>query len=157
MSDLIRRAVLGAVLATVSLIAVGPAAAQSRTGGAPNTMFAGIGLKGYDPVSYFTDAAAAEGSADITAEANSLTWRFVSAEHKAAFVADPAKYMPQYGGFCSWGVSQGRLFDVDPVNGWTISEGKLYVNFNADINATFAADPAAYIAKADVNWPELNK
>jgi hypothetical protein len=32
-------------------------------------------------------------------------------------------------------VSQGKLFDVDPVNAWKIVDGKLYLNFDHDIHA----------------------
>ncbi len=157
MTTVSRRTLFGAILAAATLTLAAPVLAQSRTGGAPNSMYAGIGLQGYDPVSYFADNAAAQGNADINAFANNLTWHFVSEEHKAAFEADPEKFMPQYGGFCTWGVANGKLFNVDPANGWTIFGGKLYVNFNADINATFAADPAAFIAKAEENWPTLNQ
>ena len=80
-----------------------------------------------------------------------------NAANLATFKGDPAKYAPQYGGFCSWGVSVGKLFDVDPVNGWKIADGKLYMNFNADINNTFSKDPAGYISKANGHWPALNR
>lgn len=158
MALLTRRALFGALMIAASVAAAAPVLAQSRTGGAPNSMYAGIGLKGYDPVAYFTDGKAVQGSSDITASANTLTWHFASEEHRAAFEADPEHFMPQYGGFCTWGVgAKNALFDVDPENGWTIVGDKLYVNFNADINATFAADPQTYIAKAETNWPGLNQ
>jgi len=140
----------------VSALASG-ASAQSRTGGSPNSMHAGIGLKGYDPVAYFVGGKAVPGSESITAAMNGLTWRFASAEHRTAFQKEPGKYIPQYGGFCAWGVAQGKLFDVDPVNGWTIVDDKLYVNFNGDILKLFKNDQAALIGKAEQNWPKLNQ
>lgn len=152
-----RRALFGALATVAALTVAAPVLAQSRTGGAPNSMYAGMGLKGYDPVSYFTDGKSAKGDAAISTKANGLTWNFTSEEHQAAFEANPEKYMPQYGGFCTWGVANGALFDVDPENGWTVVDDKLYVNFNADINATFAADPASFIAKAESHWPTLNQ
>ena len=96
-------------------------------------------------------------SAVAVASALAVTWQFASAEHRDAFKADPAKYAPQYGGFCSWGVAQGKLFDVDPVAGWTVSNGKLYLNFNGEINTTFARDAESSLVKAEKNWPGLNK
>jgi hypothetical protein len=30
------------------------------------------------------------------------------------FKADPAKYEPQYGGYCAYGVAQGYKPDTDP-------------------------------------------
>ncbi len=134
-----------------------PALAQSRTGGAPNSMYAGIGLKGYDPVAYFTGGKAQKGLETITATNAGLTWRFANAAHKAAFEKEPAKYLPQYGGFCAWGVANGKLFDIDPADGWTITDGKLFVVFNGDILKLFKADQTALVAKAEQNWPKLNQ
>ena len=134
-----------------------PAFAVKQTGGEYNTLHAGLGAKGYDVVSYFTVGAPVAGSDRYTAEYGGVKWQFSSGENLAAFKSDPAKFAPQYGGFCSWGVSVGKLFDVDPVNGWKIVDNKLYLNFNGDINATFSKDPAGFIGKANRNWGSLNK
>ncbi len=157
-TPLTRRAGIAAIMFGLTVSSVtSVASAQSRTGGSPNSMYAGIGLKGYDSVAYFTDGKAAPGLETITASSNGLTWRFASAEHRTAFQKEPGKYIPQYGGFCAWGVAQGKLFDVDPVNGWTIANDKLYVNFNGDILKLFKNDQAALIGKAEQNWPKLNQ
>lgn len=134
-----------------------PALAVKHTGGEYNTLYAGLGAKGYDVVAYFADGKTVQGSDRHTAEYGGVKWQFVSQEHRDLFAANPQRYAPQYGGFCSWGVSQGKLFDIDPVNGWKIVDGKLYLNFNADINGTFARDTQGYIAKANRHWPELNR
>ena len=153
-----RRALLALAVPLLTL-AAWPATshATKTTGGEYNSLHAGLGAKGYDVVSYFTDKKPAQGSDRFTASYGGVTWQFVSAEHRDLFKADPAKYAPQYGGYCSWGVAQGKLFDVDPVTGWTVSDGKLYLNFNGDINHTFARDSAGFIRKAEKNWPELNR
>lgn len=157
MTQLTRRAAFGVLLTAASMVAAAPVLAQSRTGGSPNSMFAGIGMKGYDPVAYFEDGKATQGNPDITASDGALTWHFSSEAHKAAFEANPNRYQPQYGGFCSWGVANGKLFEVDPENGWVIINDKLYVTFNADIKAVFVADASGLITKADANWPTLNQ
>ena len=131
--------------------------AVKQTGGEYNTLYAGLGAKGYDVVSYFTDKKPAQGSDKFTTTFGGVTWQFVSSEHRDMFKADPVKYAPQYGGFCSWGVSQGKLFDIDPVNGWTVSNAKLYLNFNGDINSKFARDTEGFVSKAERNWGGLNK
>ncbi len=149
---------IATVAAAFSLAGIAtPALAVKSTGGEYNTMYAGLGAKGYDVVSYFTAGKPAAGSDRYTAEYGGVKWQFASAENRDTFKADPAKYAPQYGGFCSWGVSVGKLFDVDPVNGWKIVDGKLYLNFNGDINATFSKDADGFIRKANNNWPSLNK
>lgn len=147
-----------AIVLAISLTGVAmPAHAVKQTGGEYNTMHAGLGAKGYDVVAYFTVGLPTPGTDRYTADFGGVKWQFASAENLATFKADPAKYAPQYGGFCSWGVSVGKLFDVDPVNGWKIVDGKLYLNFNGDINTTFAKDASGFISKANRNWPTLNK
>lgn len=135
----------------------GSAGAVKTTGREYNTLFAGLGAKGYDVVAYFTDGKPVRGSADFTHAYGGVTWQFASAAHRDLFAKSPAKYAPQYGGFCSWGVAAGKLFDVDPESGWTIENGKLYLNFNAELNGVFAGDPAGFIAKADRNWKPLDR
>lgn len=142
---------------SVFALAPTPAFAVKQTGGEYNTLYAGLGAKGYDVVSYFTDKKPMQGSDKFTVAHGGVTWQFASAEHRDMFKADPGKYAPQYGGFCAWGVAQGKLFDVDPANGWTVSNGKLYLNFNEDLNKTFARDTAGFINKAEDNWAGLNK
>lgn len=131
--------------------------AVKQTGGEYNTMFAGLGAKGHDVVAYFTDGKPVMGSERHEFVYGGVTWRFANKEHRDMFAANPEKYAPQYGGFCAWGAANGKLFDVDPVNGWTIVDGKLYLNFNADLNKTFANDSAKFIPKADKNWKNLNR
>jgi YHS domain-containing protein len=139
------------------LLAYGEAQAVKQTGGEYNTLFAGLGAKGYDPVAYFTDGKPLQGKAEFEAVYGGVTWRFATAEHRDLFKADPAKYAPQYGGFCAWGVAQGKLFDVDPVAGWKIVDGKLYMNFNKDILELWQQDLDGNLSKAETNWPALNR
>jgi YHS domain-containing protein len=149
-----RRTLLGLALALASASAF----AQLHAGGEYNSTYANIGIKGYDPVAYFKVGRSVKGSDRDTADYGGVTWHFASAENRDAFKASPASYAPQYGGFCSWGVAEkGRLFDVDPENGWTIHDGKLYLNFNADINRTFQRRAASFVQAGDRKWPELNR
>lgn len=145
---------IGAFVLAASLLS-GVARAELKAGGAYNSLYAGLGAKGYDVVNYFTDGKPAQGKDAYTVEYGGVKWQFVSAEHREQFKADPRKYVPQYGGFCSWGVANGKLFDVDPLNGWRIVDGKLYMNFNADIQKVFDQDPYGFIKRANVNWPHL--
>jgi len=114
-------------------------------------------LRGHDPVAYFTDGRPVPGRPEIKAEHRGVTYRFATEDHRRLFTANAEKYLPQYGGFCSWGVAQGKLFDVDPVNGWKVVDGKLYLNFNGDIHKVWEGDPAGFISKANRNWPGLNR
>lgn len=89
-------------IALALLIALaGIAQAQSRTGGAFNGTYAGLGLKGYDPVGYFTENKAVKGSERFTTQHGGVTWQFASAQNRDTFAANPTRYAPQYGGFCA--------------------------------------------------------
>jgi YHS domain-containing protein len=88
--------------------AVVPAAAA---GPDVNATITGLALRGYDPVAYFTDGKPIPGDYKITARYNDATYRFASQEHKALFEANPAKYLPQYGGFCAFGAAQDVKVD----------------------------------------------
>src|SRR5262245_11617339 len=135
------------ILAPSSLTQSGEAMSGLHAGGEFNSTYANIGIKGFDAVAYFTTGKPVAGKEQFTVDHGGVTWRFSSAENRELFKASPDRYAPQYGGFCAWGVAEkGRLFDVDPVQGWTIHDGKLYLNFNADINAMFRSKAAGYCA-----------
>jgi YHS domain-containing protein len=146
--------IVGAALIAASVVSA-PAHAELKANGAYNSLYAGLGAKGFDVVNYFTEGKPAQGKDTYTVEYAGVKWQFVSAEHRDRFKVEPQKYVPQYGGFCSWGVANGKLFDVDPVNGWRIVDGKLYMNFNADIQKVFDKDPGGFITRANGNWPKL--
>src|SRR5688500_1294991 len=117
------------------------------------TLF-GTALKGYDVVAYYTDAKPVEGSKEYEVEWNGATWRFASAAHQALFAKDPRKYAPQYGGFCAFGVSRGYTVGVDPA-AWKIVEGKLYLNYDKEVQSEWLKDVPGYITRADRNWPKI--
>ena len=76
-----------------------------------------LGLKGYDPVSYFEEhgATAKKGSADITTTYGGVTYRFSSTETRDIFLGNPTKYEPTYGGWCAWAMANEAYADIDPV------------------------------------------
>lgn len=116
----------------------------------------GVAVGGYDPVAYFTESKPVRGDKAITLEHEGATWRFASEANRDVFRADPAKYAPQYGGYCAYAVAMGYTAKGDP-NAWSIINGKLYLNFNQPTKATWEKDAAGYIAKAEKNWPGVLK
>ena len=113
-----------------------------------------VALNGYDTVAFFTDSRPLNGSPFISAEYQGATYFFTTEEHKQLFTANPAKYAPQFGGFCAFGVALDKLFPVD-ISTWQVRDGKLYLNLNPDIRKKFNADFSANAAKASTNWPGL--
>lgn len=119
-------------------------------------LFSNVAVQGYDPVAYFSEGKATRGSAAFTAEYNGATFRFASAANRDAFVADPEKYAPQYGGYCAWAVSQGYHAKGD-ARFWKIVDGKLYLNYSASVQKKWEGDIPGFIAKGDEAWPGINR
>ena len=118
--------------------------------------FSSTAVSGYDTVAYFTLGKPVEGKREFATTWKGAEWRFASAANLEAFKANPEKYAPQYGGYCAWAVSQGKDASADPEQ-WSIIDGKLYLNYNADIQKKWSADKANFIKAADKNWPDLLK
>ena len=114
----------------------------------------GVILNGYDTVAYFTENAAVKGSDEFTAKYNEATYQFSSAENRDLFEADPEKYAPKYGGFCAYALTFGKKV---PVNGkaFEVVDDKLYVNKSKGVYNTWLEDRDENIAKADMEWPEI--
>lgn len=129
--------------------------ARMAVAGETNVGSDGIGIQGYDPVAYFTEDRAVAGSPDFTAEHGGATYRFSSAAHWSAFIEDPEKYVPQYGGFCAYAVAHGATAPIDP-QAFTVFEGKLFLNYSDHVRAQWRNDASVFISKADANWPELS-
>jgi YHS domain-containing protein len=112
----------------------------------------GVGAGGYDVVAYQTQDAAVAGVAAVTAAHDGVTYRFASEANKAAFEADPARYLPQYGGYCAWAVSQGYTAHGDP-EAWSVVDDRLYLNYSKGVRAQWQRDTQGNIAKGEANWP----
>jgi hypothetical protein len=113
-----------------------------------------FGAGGYDPVAYFDAGTAQEGKAEFTTEWKGAKWRFASAENRDKFVAAPEKFAPQYGGYCAWAVSQGYTASGDP-NIWKIVDGRLFLNYDQDVQTNWEKDIPGHIKAADGNWPAV--
>jgi YHS domain-containing protein len=137
------------ILALVLLV---PAAAQAKD--PVNETFLGVAIDGADPVAYFDEDRHVEGRSEFEVEWQGATWRFASADRRDRFEAEPEKYAPQFGGYCAWAVSQGYTAPIDP-EAFTIVDGKLYLNYDEDIQAKWQTDRAALIAAAQKNWPAV--
>lgn len=114
----------------------------------------GKAIRGYDPVAYFTDGKAVKGDSTLTYVYDGTTWQFATAEHRDAFKADPAKYAPQYGGYCAYGASRGYKAPTQP-DAWTVTDGKLYLNYNTGVRTEWDKDRKGYIEKADKHWQKI--
>jgi YHS domain-containing protein len=113
----------------------------------------GVALHGYDAAAYFTEGKPVKGSKEFESEWMGAKWRFSSAANRDTFKSDPAKYAPQYGGYCAYAVSKGRTADISP-NAWKVVDGKLYVNHPL-AKSRWEKDIPGAIARAGQNWPNI--
>ena len=110
-----------------------------------------LAIKGYDTVSYFTKGAPAKGSDKFTAAYDGAIYHFSTADNRDLFKADPAKYAPQYGGFCAMGVAMNQKFDTDPT-AWHIRGDKLYLNLNKNVQTKWLTDVPGFLETSQNNW-----
>lgn len=146
-----RRIFLLAAIAAPSLALIA-AAPASKAG--PVNADGGLAIAGHDPVAYFTDAKATRGRADISTVHGGVTYRFANAANRDTFRANPEKYLPQYGGYCAFGLARGYKAAIQPT-AFTIAGDRLYLNYNASIQDQWRRQQAADIALADANWPKV--
>jgi YHS domain-containing protein len=98
-------------------------------------------------VAYFDNGKPTHGAATITASYEGARYLFASKAHRKAFLSDPKKYLPEFGGFCAVGTAFGQKVDIDPETGKVV-EGKLYVNSNPKAQALFDKDTSGTISRA---------
>lgn len=113
----------------------------------------GVLMHGYDPVSYF-DGDPAPGRSGISSTYNGINLRFASEANRERFHSKPDKYLPQYGGYCSYGVRMGKKFDVTPT-AWRIEDGKLYLLLDRATQVTWERDLQQNIGIADRIWTSI--
>ena len=119
-----------------------------------NVVRSGVALQGYDPVAFFTENRPVKGNAQFQSEYRGAKYYFASSEHKAAFDKEPAKYEPQFGGYCAYGASQGHKAPIK-IEAWQIVNGRLLMQYDLGVKDDFNKDQQNNLSKADRNWPGL--
>lgn len=111
-------------------------------------------LKGHDPVAYFTDGRPVKGDPRISYDWDEGRYYFASGKHRDMFSADPDRFAPQFGGYCTGSMSRGVRNEGDP-DAWIIADGRLYVFGEVKWKHLAEKDPAylpAKITAAKQNW-----
>jgi YHS domain-containing protein len=143
-----KRIFLSLVIAGLAL----PVFAQTKT--LLNLDKTGVAIQGYDPVAFFTDHKPVKGSQQFLSKHDGAIYLFASKEHREMFAKDPAKYEPVSGGYCAYGVSRGKLVEID-VDAFQIADGKLLLQYSKGVRDDFNKDSKGNLAKAETNWPGL--
>jgi YHS domain-containing protein len=116
----------------------------------------GAAIDGFDSVAFHTQGAPLAGSSQFTVSYQGATWQFANAANRDLFAANPAKYAPAYGGWCSAGASKGKKVATKPAQFWAVVEGQLYLNSSeAAHTKLFLGDTPGVIRKGEANWKTI--
>ena len=111
-------------------------------------------LLGYDPVAYFTDGKPVRGTHTLVASNAGRTYYFATPAHRDAFAGAPARYEPQYGGFCSNGAPYAVKLGSDPSQ-FEIRDGRLFIFGDILGREMWLLDERDNITHADQLWPGI--
>jgi len=114
----------------------------------------GLAIHGFDPVAYFTDAAASVGREDLELAYAGAAWRFRNPGNRAAFAQRPDIYMPQFGGYDPIVLAHGVATPGHPQL-WLVIGNRLYLFHSREARDAFAADSGGAIASAQARWPAV--
>lgn len=110
----------------------------------------GLGLDGFDPLTYRLGGGPREGSRAYEYVWHGLVWRFVSEANRTAFMRDPEVYAPRIGGYDAERIASNIVVAADPEIYVARADG-LYLFRNAEHRRRFLADEAA-ARKAESAW-----
>ena len=147
------RVVVLAVLLAAALGSNSPGATAERIVADRHT---GLAIYGVDPVAFYTRKKPTEGRQEFELRHSGAIWRFENEGNRAAFIKDPAIYMPRYGGYDPIGIARGVGTAGYPAL-FSVVENRLYLFYTAEAQKVFLADPYAAITAADARWPEVMK
>ena len=153
-----RRALLG-VGAAALLASTAARAAQPPINTLTGGFFGGTSdtaILGYDTVAYFTEGKPVKGSDGFVTTWMGAKWKFASQAHLDLFKAAPEKYAPQYGGYCAYGVAVDNLVSIE-ADKFKVLDGKLYLNYDADVQQKWLKNPTGFIKAADSKFLMLLK
>jgi YHS domain-containing protein len=111
----------------------------------------GKALKGYDAVAFFRDAGPVKGADSLAYSYKGAKWLFANRANLEAFQANPDAYVPQYGGYCAYGTSEGHKAPTEAET-WTIVGNKLYFNYNRKVKTSWMKNRDERIRQADTQW-----
>lgn len=149
---------LAFVLPLFGMVAAGvvPVRAQSVVTLYVTDPLTGIGIYGWDPVSYFTEAQPLQGSGDFEYIWQNVPWHFASAANRDIFKSAPEVYAPQFGGHGAMGIARGYVSDSDPKI-YLMFKQRLYLFYSAASREAFMLAPDEAAIAAEERWATLSK
>ena len=148
---------LGVVAITAALTATAAPSAVQATVIADDPVYTGrfsnVAVDGVDVIELFAGTVT-KGEEQFQTLYKGAEWRFSSQENLERFIADPAAFAPQYGGYCAWAIADGK-YAKGSAKHWAIVDGKLYLNYNRSIQKKWNKDTTGFIERGDAQWSTL--
>ena len=151
------KSAIAAVVMTLSFLAASVGHAEATRNVAEYNLQSGVGLKGYDPVSYFPEGGGQPlvGSPEFRLDYMGVTYFFATARHLDLFVQDPDLYEPTYGGWCAYAMASGSKVDIQPTL-YTIHGRRIHFFVSKRAKQNFDADIPGHETRADGFWKEIS-
>ena len=157
------------ITSVVALLSAGPmmsfpvneakadVAVPSRRNVAEYNLTANVGLKGFDPVSYFAEGGGVPlmGDSKIRLDYEGVTYLFANENNLRTFEATPARYEPTYGGWCAYAMSFGSKVDIKPAF-YSIHGNRIHFFVNRRAKQNFDADVKGHEDRADGFWNQIS-
>jgi YHS domain-containing protein len=119
-------------------------------------LFGNVAAGGYDVTSYFTGKGTPQkGDKSFAVTYNGATYNFASKANADMFKAAPAKFAPQFGGYCSWAMASGYKAPGDPAY-YKVVGGKLYLNYDKSVQGKWNKDIPGFIKQANGEWQKIS-
>ncbi|WP_416878176.1 YHS domain-containing (seleno)protein [Litorimonas sp.] len=134
-------------------VSLTPLAAQAADDPIYTSWRNNLALGGYDAVSFFSGNPQ-KGEREFSTIYKGARWYFQTEANRDLFVSNPSAFEPQFGGYCAWAISKGKLARGSPSH-WYVEDGKLYLNFSERIRDRWLADKNDFISIANSRWPEI--
>jgi len=117
----------------------------------------GIGLKGFDPVAVFPEGGgrALQGQPNLRLDYMGVTYYFATAQNLDAFVQNPDRYEPTYGGWCAFAMASGSKVDIQ-THLFTIHGNRAHYFVSARAKQNFDRDIVGYENRADNFWRQFS-
>lgn len=128
-----------------------PEVFQSRR---PDYAANALAIGGFDTVAFHTAKQAVAGNPQFRVSWRNAEWQFASKENLDLFLKEPARYAPEYGGYCAFAVASGSTASSDP-RFWDVVGGKLYLNQSSTTQSIWRRDVAGMTQRGDQNWPRI--
>ncbi len=150
----ISRLLFAGVMIVVFTLPFGATEASDGNSTVINTNTDGVAAKGYDLVSYFDKSGPQKGHHRFSVSYAGASYYFANGDNKRLFKANPEKYLPAYGGFCSYGVVLGKKFDIS-IDAWKIVDGVLYLQLDKGTRLIWEEEVKKNIEIGNRVWPTI--